>query len=140
MLWIKAFHIVFVVTWFAGLFYLPRLFVYHVQAADRIGQDRFKVMEKKLFGIMTIGGTLSVLSGFWLLVGYWLGALAGQGWIHAKLLVVALLIGFHAYLFVCMKAFREDRNTRSERFFRLINEVPAAALIAIVVLVVVKPF
>lgn len=140
MLWLKAFQIVFVVTWFAGLFYLPRLFVYHVQTADRIGQDRFKVMEKRLFGIMTIGAALSVLSGLWLLLGYWLDAIAGQGWIHAKMLLVLLLIGFHAYLFQCMKAFREDRNTRSERFFRIINEVPAVALVAIVILVVVKPF
>lgn len=140
MLWLKAFHIIFVVTWFAGLFYLPRLFVYHVQAADKIGQDRFKVMEKKLFGIMTIGGALSVISGLWLLFGYWIGALAGQGWIHAKLLVILLLIGFHAYLFRCMKAFREDRNRHSERYYRLINEVPAIALVSIVILVVVKPF
>lgn len=139
MLWIKAFHIIFVVTWFAGLFYLPRLFVYHVQAADRIGQDRFKVMEKKLFGIMTIGGALSVISGLWLL-SYWVEALAGQGWIHAKLLVVFGLIIFHAFLLRWMKAFREDRNTHSERFFRVANEVPAVALIAIVILVVVKPF
>lgn len=140
MLWIKAFHIIFVVTWFAGLFYLPRLFVYHVQAADKIGQDRFKVMEKKLFGIMTIGAALSVISGLWLLFAYWMGAVAGQGWIHAKLLVVFGLIVFHALLLRWMKAFREDRNTHSERFFRLVNEVPAVALIAIVILVVVKPF
>ena len=140
MLWLKAFHIIFVVTWFAGLFYLPRLFVYHVQAADKISHDRFKVMEKKLFGIMTIGGALTVISGLWLLFGYWMGAVPGQGWIHAKLLVVLGLIVFHAMLLRWMKAFREDRNVHSERFFRLVNEVPAVALIAIVILVVVKPF
>lgn len=140
MLWIKAFHIILMVTWFAGLFYLPRLFVYHAQAADRIGQDRFKVMERKLLIIMTIGAVGTVVTGLWLVVGWWAGALQGSGWLHAKLMLVAGLIAYHLWLWRLVGVFARDANTRSDRFYRLINEVPAVALIGIVILVVVKPF
>jgi protoporphyrinogen IX oxidase len=138
MLWLKAFHVVFVVTWFAGLFYLPRLFVYHATATDAPGLERFVTMERRLFGIMTLGGTLAALFGIAMLVvapGY-----LAFGWLHVKLGLVALLIGYHLWCYRLMTALREGQNRHSERWFRLFNEAPALLLIAIVVLAVVKPF
>ena len=137
MLWIKAFHIIFVVTWFAGLFYLPRLFVYHALTEDRPGQERFKVMERKLYwGIMTPGAVLSIASGLWL----WLGYGVSGGWLHAKLALVAVLVAYHLWCGALIKDFRLDRNTRSHVWYRWFNEVPTVVLIAVVILVVVKPF
>lgn len=140
MTWVKAFHIIFVVTWFAGLFYLPRLFVYHALSEDAIGRERFKLMERKLFGIMTIGGIGATLFGLWLLFGYAWTAYATMGWLHAKLFLVVLLIAYHAYLWKVMRAFRANRNTHGQVFYRWINEFPALILIAVVILAVVKPF
>jgi putative membrane protein len=138
MLWLKAFHVVFVVTWFAGLFYLPRLFVYHVTATDEIGLQRFAVMERRLFGIMTIGAVLAVSFGLSMILaapGY-----LAFGWLHVKLVLVAVLIGYHVWCYRLMVALREGRNSRSERWLRLFNEAPALLLIGIVVLAVVKPW
>jgi protoporphyrinogen IX oxidase len=138
MLWLKAFHVVFVVTWFAGLFYLPRLFVYHATATDAPGLERFVIMERRLFGIMTVGGTLAALFGVSMIVaapGY-----LAFGWLHVKLGLVALLIGYHGWCYRLMIALREGKNRHSERWLRLFNEAPALLLIAIVVLAVVKPF
>jgi putative membrane protein len=138
MLWLKAFHVVFVVTWFAGLFYLPRLFVYHSTATDEPGLKRFVIMERRLFGIMTLGGTLAALLGVAMIVaapGY-----LTFGWLHVKLALVALLIGYHAWCQRLMIALRDGKNGHSERWYRLFNEAPALLLIAIVVLAVVKPF
>ncbi len=138
MLWLKAFHVIFVVTWFAGLFYLPRLFVYHVAARDETGLQRFVVMERRLFGIMTLGAVLAALFGLSMILaapGY-----LGFGWLRVKLVLVALLIAYHAWCHRLMVALREGRNTRSERWFRLFNEVPALLLMAIVILAVVKPW
>jgi len=137
MLWLKAFHIVFVVTWFAGLFYLPRLFVYHAMSEDEVSRERFKIMERKLFnGIMTPSAVLTVVLGTWL----WLGYGFGGGWLHAKLALVAVLVAYHVYCYRLLVAFREDRNRRSHVFYRWLNELPVLILIAAVVLVVVKPF
>jgi protoporphyrinogen IX oxidase len=142
MLWLKAFHIVFVVAWFAGLFYLPRLFVYHVDANDGVSHERFVVMERRLLAITHVGGALALGFGIALLLA-WLRVAPGyaaQGWLHAKLALVALLVAYH---FACMRlarGFALGANRRSARWYRLFNEVPALALIAIVVLVVVKPF
>jgi putative membrane protein len=138
MLWLKAFHVIFVITWFAGLFYLPRLFVYHAVATDAPGLERFVVMERRLFSIMTLGATLAVVFGVSMIVaapGY-----LHFGWLHAKLTLVAALIGYHAWCRTLMTAFREGRNTHSQRWYRYFNEVPALLLIAIVILAVVKPF
>lgn len=138
MLWLKAFHIVFVVTWFAGLFYLPRLFVYHAAASDAGGIERFKIMERRLFTMMTVGGVLAVLFG-----GATLGLVPGflqTGWMHAKLTLVVGLIGYHLWCYRLLQDFRHDRNRRSERWYRGFNEVPTLFLIGIVILVVVKPF
>ncbi len=134
---VKSLHIVFVVTWFAGLFYLPRLFVYHALAKDEISLERFKVMEHKLyFGIMTPGATLSVIFGLWL----WLGWGVTGGWLHAKLALVVVLLGYHFWCGKLMRDFRDGRNARSDRWFRWFNEVPTVLLLAIVLLVVLKPF
>lgn len=137
MLWIKAFHIVFMVTWFAGLFYLPRLFVYHADTTDAISHDRFCVMERRLSIMMSLGAVLTISFGLWLLSHY---SLAGQGWLHTKLLLVAGLIGYHGWCQVQVKKFRQQRATGSAKYYRWMNELPSVALIAIVVLAVVKPF
>ena len=137
---VKSLHIIFMVTWFAGLFYLPRLFVYHALASpdDKVGIERFKVMERKLyFGIMTPGAVLTIAFGLWL----WLGYGISGGWLHAKMALVALLVAFHLYLGKLMKDFAQDRNRHSHVFYRWINEIPALPiLIAVVFLVVMKPF
>lgn len=137
MLWVKSLHIVFMVTWFAGLFYLPRLFVYHAMADDEAGQERFKVMERKLyFGIMTPGGVLTLVFGIWLWLGYGLGG----GWLHVKLALVAVLIGYHLWCGKLLHDFRHNRNTHSHVWYRWFNEVPVVLLLAVVMLAVVKPF
>lgn len=140
MLWTKAFHIIFMVTWFAGLFYLPRLFVYHALAADRVSTERFEVMERKLyFGITTPGAVLTVLFGLWTLA-YDLEHYLEAGWLHAKLALVAILIGYHVYLGRLLVLFRHDQNPHGHVFYRWLNEVPVLILVGVVVLAVVKPF
>lgn len=138
-LWIKAFHIIAVVTWFAALFYLPRLFVYHAQAEDSISRERFKIMERKLYrGIMTPSMLIAVALGLCLL---WLQpAWFTQGWLHAKLTLVVTLIVYHFYCGTLLKRFAQDRNTRSHVFYRWFNEAPVLVLLGAVILVVVKPF
>jgi len=133
---VKSFHIIFVITWFAALFYLPRLFVYHADAKDNISNERFKVMERKLFVMMTIGGSLAVLFGLWL----WLGFGITGTWLHIKLALVLVLIAYHVYCGKIVADFRNDRNTRNDRFYRMLNEFPTLILFAVVILVVVKPF
>ena len=138
MLWVKAFHIVFMVTWFAGLFYLPRLFVYHALSQDRPSIDRFKVMERKLFwGIMTPGAALTIIFGAWLWLGWFR---ASSNWLYAKLVLVAILVAYHLWCWRLMRNFAEERNTRSHLWFRWFNEFPVLVLVATVLLVVFKPF
>ena len=138
MLWVKALHIVFMVTWFAGLFYLPRLFVYHAMAEDRASLERFKVMERKLYwGIMTPGAVITIALGLWLWLGWFRGA---GGWLHAKLAIVVLLVVYHLWCHKLLVDFREERNRRSHKWYRWFNEAPVLLLIATVILVVVKPF
>ena len=139
MLWVKSFHIIFVVTWFAALLYLPRLFVYHCQCTDDMqSSERFKTMERKLFTIMTIGGLGSLLFGLWML-RWFAPALTNSVWLPAKLVLVAALIGFHVWCWALLRDFRDDHNRHTQKFYQVINEIPALALIAIVILVVVKP-
>ena len=136
MLWIKAIHVIFMVTWFAGLFYLPRLFVYHAMSKDKTSIERFKIMERKLFyGIMTPGGVLTVIFGLWL----WLGYGVTGGWMHIKLTLVLLLIAYHVYCGKLLNDFKADRNTRGHVFYRWFNEFPVLLMIAIIILVIVKP-
>ena len=141
MLWIKATHIIFMVTWFAGLFYLPRLFVYHAMSDDAISNERFKIMERKLFyGIMTPGALVTIALGCWLLFDYAWAANAGLWWLRVKLLLVAPLIGYHVYCGKLLLDFKHDRNRHSHVFYRWLNEAPVLILIAVVLLAVVKPF
>ncbi len=141
MLWVKAAHIMFVIFWFAGIFYLPRLFVYHSMATDAVGIERFKVMERKLYrGIMTPAAIIAVLLGLWLLAASW-DAFSRAGWLHMKLILVVLLIAYHIYCGHLVSAFARDENEKSDLFFRWLNDAPPLLLLgSIVVLVVVKPF
>jgi len=136
MLWLKAFHIVLVVSWFAGLFYLPRIFVNHAMAEEQAVRDRLKLMEHKLYKFVTPIGALAVISGLWLWFGYGFEG----GWLHAKTTLVAGLVAYHLYCGHLVKVFAEDRNIRSHVWFRFFNEVPVLVLLAVVILVVVKPF
>ena len=137
MLWIKALHISFMVTWFGGLFYLPRLFVYHAMADDQAGIERFKIMERKLyFGIMTPGALLTIVFGLWL----WLGFGISGGWMHAKLFLVVILVAYHVYCGKLVSDFKHDRNRHGHVFYRWFNEFPVLILFAVIILVVVKPF
>lgn len=137
MLWIKSFHIIFMVTWFAGLFYLPRLFVYHATSRDEISNERFKIMERKLFfGIMTPGALITIGLGLWL----WLGYGFSGGWLNAKITLVAILAAYHIYCGKLLLDFKHDRNQHSHKFYRWLNEFPVLILIAIIILVEVKPF
>jgi putative membrane protein len=139
-LWLKAFHIIFIVTWFAGLFYMPRLFVYHSSATDSVSKERFKVMQAKLYKIiMNPSMIVTLILGVWLLAESW-QAFSNQGWIWVKLFFVFLLIGYHHYCLRIIKAFADDRVLHSEKFFRIFNELPSLVLVVVVILVVVKPF
>ncbi|MDT8447731.1 MAG: protoporphyrinogen oxidase HemJ [bacterium] len=134
---LKSLHIIVVITWFAGLFYLPRLYVYHANTADEPGIERFKVMEHKLFHyIMTPSMLLTLAFGTWL----WLGFGFGGGWMHAKLTLVVALVVYHFFCYRYLLEFAEDRNQHSHRFYRIFNELPTLLLVAIVFLVVFKPF
>ncbi len=140
MLWVKALHIIAVVCWFAGLFYLPRLFVYHAQAQDEISHERFVIMERKLYlGIMWPSLILTLAFGGWLLLDNW-PYYKTQGWVHAKLLLVTLLVIYHLACGHFRQAFATQRNTRGHVFYRVFNELPVVALVGIVILVVVRPF
>ena len=137
MLWVKALHIVFVVSWFAGLFYLPRLFVYHAEAKDAVSNERFKLMERKLYrGIMMPAMILTIASGLWMWFGY---GFAG-GWLDAKVALVAVLVAYHFWLRKHLGDFARDENRHGHVYYRWVNEAPTVLLIAIVILVVVKPF
>ncbi len=141
MLWLKAMHLIFMVTWFAGLFYLPRLFVYHAMSDDPISHERFKIMERKLyFGIMTPGMVLTLIFGVWMLMDYaW--QMYSQGlWLHIKLSLLVLLIIYHIVCGKWLLDFKHDRNSHSHIYFRWINEIPVLFLIAIIILATVKPF
>jgi putative membrane protein len=141
MLWVKAFHLIFIVTWFSAMFYLPRLYVYHAMCEDEAGNERFKIMERKLYrGIMTPSALLTLVFGIWLLSFYSLEQLAAMGWLHAKLTLVVLLFAYHGMCGRMLKQFAADSNQRSHKFYRLFNEIPVLLLIAVIILAVVKPF
>ena len=139
MLWIKAFHIIFVTTWFAGLFYLPRLFVYHAMSEDTTSTARFKIMERKLFyGIMTPSAVLAILLGIWAL--YLMPGYLFSNWMIFKLILVGLLVIYHFSCGLIINNFKEDKNFHSHVWYRWFNEAPVLALVAIVILAVIKPF
>ena len=136
MLWVKAFHIIFVVSWFAGLFYLPRIFVNHAMATEPAEIVRLKLMEAKLYRFITPIAVLALGLGMWL----WLGYGFSGGWLHAKLFLVLVLIVYHYYCGKLVKQFAADQNTRGHVFYRWFNEIPVLLLMAVVILVTVKPF
>ena len=138
MLWIKAFHIIFVIAWFAGLLYLPRLFVYHALSEDRRSRDRFALMERKLFTIMSLGGAGALVFGLWLLHRYAWAAYHDALWLHLKLALVVILVAFHLYCAKLMHDLRADSCRHRPVFFRFLNEAPALLMVAVVLLVVVK--
>jgi protoporphyrinogen IX oxidase len=137
-LWIKALHVFFVVAWYAGLFYLPRLFVYHAATTDAMGDARFKVMERRLYVLMTLAAVLAAGLGIALLLLE--TGLLRQGWLQAKLALVAALVVYHICCGRLLSAFRDGRNAHGALWYRWFNELPTLALLGIVVLVVVKPF
>jgi protoporphyrinogen IX oxidase len=137
MLWLKAFHIVFVVAWFAGIFYLPRLFVNHASVTDATSRELLKNMERRLFGMMTLGAVLAAAFAIAMLA--MAPAYLRMPWMHAKLMLVALLLGYHVWCYRLLIAFREDRNAHSHRWYRVFNELPTLLLIGIVLLVILKP-
>ena len=136
--WLKAFHIIFMVTWFAGLFYLPRIFVYHAMAKEVAAREHLKIMERKLYKFVTPLMWLMVGFGLWLIFlhsGEWFDL---QAWLHIKLVLVAILIGYHFYCGKIVNDFQDDRNVRNHVFYRWFNEVPVLFLFAIVILAVIK--
>ena len=140
MLWVKAFHLIAMVCWFAALFYLPRLFVYHAMSDDSVSNERFKVMERKLYrGIAMPSMLATLILGFWLL-SYNPSYYMSGGWMHAKLTLVVLLIGYHHMCGAFLKKFARDANTKSHTFYRWFNEVPVLFLVGIIILAVVRPF
>ncbi len=146
MLWVKAVHIIFMISWFAGLFYLPRLFVYHAMSIDEEGLDttsnaRFKIMERKLLnGIMLPAAVLMAISGVWMLYDYALQTYAHASWLHIKLLLVLPLLFYHYICYRYYTQFRDDKNTKTHVFFRWFNEFPVLILIAVILLITLKPF
>jgi putative membrane protein len=136
MLWVKSFHLIFLVSWYAGLFYLPRLYVHHAMSTDQATRERLQIMERKLFWFITPWAVLTLVFGTWL----WLGWGFQGGWLHLKLFLVALLVGFHVWCGKLMFDFRGDDNPHSHVWFRWFNEFPLLILVAVVLLVVLKPF
>ncbi len=139
-MWLKAFHLIFMVSWFAGLFYLPRLFVYHAMAEDPATRETFKVMERKLYRFVTPFMFLTVAFGLWMLHDYAWQAYKSQAWLHIKLALVGLLLVYHLICGKLVRDFARDANTRSHVFYRWFNEMPVLLLFSIVILAVVKPF
>lgn len=140
MLWVKSLHLIFVIAWFAGLFYLPRIFVNLAMEQDTTSRARLLLMARKLFRFMTLLAVPAIVFGLWLFLGYGIGRGTGQGWMHAKLALVLVLIGYHHGCGVLLRKFERGANARSHVFYRWFNELPVLVLAAVVVLVVVKPF
>jgi protoporphyrinogen IX oxidase len=140
MLWVKSLHIVFVVSWFAGLFYLPRIFVNLAQESDANATTRLLTMARRLYRFMSMLMIPAVLFGLWLWLGYGIGKGPGNGWLHVKLTVVILMIGYHHACGTLLKKFENGRNVRSHGWYRWFNEVPVIGLLIAVIMVVVKPF
>ena len=140
-MWLKALHLIFMVTWFAGLFYLPRLFVYHTMSYDKTSRDRFKIMERKLYyGIMTPGAILTILFGTLMLTNYAWQSFGQDLWLHIKLALIVVLIIYHLMCGKFVADFKNDKNKHSHIYYRWFNEVPVLILVAIIILASVKPF
>lgn len=140
ILWLKALHIFFMLAWMAGLFYLPRIFVYHAQATEQAVKEQFKIMERRLWFFVTPFAILTAVFGICLIGSYGLAWLKASGWLHAKLTLVLAIYGYHFYLYKLMKSFARDENHHSSKFYRFLNEAPVLLILSIVVLAVTKPF
>lgn len=140
ILWLKAFHVFFMIAWMAGIFYLPRLFVYHAESQHQETKDQFKIMERRLWFFVTPFALLTLILGIVLMYQYGLAWFKASAWLHAKLAIVALFYVYHFYLYSLLKTFAADENKKSPRFYRMINELPVLALLAIVILAILKPF
>ncbi|AGH47157.1 CopD family protein [Paraglaciecola psychrophila] len=140
LLWIKALHVFFMVAWMSGLFYLPRLMVYHAQTDIQEVKDQFKIMEKRLWYFVTPFALLTLVFGVWLINLYGKEWFVTSKWLHIKLILVTVLYAYHGYLFVLVRKFSKDENTHSSRFFRFLNEAPVLIVLAIIVLAIVKYF
>ncbi len=140
MLWVKAFHIVFVASWFAGLFYLPRIFINLAMETHTAAIERLLLMGRKLYRFMTLLAAVALVLGLWLWMGYGIGRGPGNGWMHAKLALVLFVIGYHHACGVMLRKFERGQNQRSHRFYRFFNESAVLLFAAVTVLVVVKPF
>lgn len=140
ILWFKALHIIFMVAWFAGIFYLPRLFVYHSQNPSGAVHEQFQIMERRLLYFVTPFAILTLVFGLALMWSYGSAWLKASVWLHVKLVIVVLLYGYHGYCFKLLNDFKHQHNIRSTRFYRIFNEIPVLALFAIIILAVVKPF
>ncbi|GAC15043.1 protoporphyrinogen oxidase HemJ [Aliiglaciecola lipolytica] len=138
--WIKALHIFFMIAWMAGIFYLPRLFVYHAQTNSHEVREQFKIMERKLWFFVTPFAVLTLIFGVVLIYMHGKDWFSASKWLHVKLTLVALVYVYHGYLFVLMRRFAQDKNTHSARFYRFLNEAPVVVLFAIVALAVLKAF
>jgi putative membrane protein len=140
-MWLKALHLISMVAWFAGLFYLPRLYVYHAMSEDETSKERFKVMERKLFyGIMTPAAVVTFIFGFWMLFDYAWAMYGSSGWLHTKLFLLALMLVYHYFCWLWLEDFKHDRNQRDHIFYRWMNEIPTLFLLGIIILATVKPF
>jgi protoporphyrinogen IX oxidase len=140
MLYIKSLHLLFLISWFAGLFYLPRIFVNLAQETETVATERLLMMARRLYRFMTILAIPALVFGLWLWLGYGIGKGPGNAWLHAKLLLVILVIGYHHACGSLLKKFEQGRNNRNHTWYRWFNEVPVVLLLAIIILVVVKPF
>lgn len=140
ILWFKAFHVIFMVAWFAGIFYLPRLFVNHAETSSQEVAEHLKGMEKRLLYFVTPFAILTLVLGLMLIYAYGYPWFVAAKWLHIKLTLVILLLGYHGYCFKLVKTFQSDNNTRSGKFYRFFNEIPVLALFAVIILVYVKPF
>ena len=140
MLWVKALHVLFIISWFSGLFYLPRIFVNLAMENETNTTERLLLMARKLYRFMTMLAVPAIIFGLWLYLGYGIGKGPGNGWMHAKLGIVVVLLGYHHACGSLLKKFEQGRNQRSHKWFRWFNEVPVILLLAVLVLVIVKPF
>ncbi len=140
MLWVKAFHLFFMISWFAGIFYLPRLFVYHALSEEPTVQEQLKIMERKLYRFVTPMMWLTISLGLWMLYAYAWAAFSSMGWLHLKITLVIALVVYHFYCGYLVKRFAANQNYRSHVWYRWFNEVPVLLLLPIVILTIVKPF
>ena len=140
MLWVKAFHIVFIASWFAGLFYLPRIFINLAMEENTVAKDRLLLMARKLYRFMGLLAVVAIVLGLWLWLGYGIGRGPGSGWMHAKLALVLLIIGYHHACGAFLRKFEQGKNQHSHKFYRYFNEAAVLLFTAVTLLVVLKPF